>query len=238
MRRSAQPVVALLVALVVIAALAVYSAAAPSDNNDPSSRSAGKLGTLALYTWLQRLGLPVSRLSGSFDLSNADVLVVYDPSVSMSGDDVARIRQFTMSGGEVVVAFGPEGVAAAEPLLQSRSVQLAAPAPAATASPAQPFDVTERVRAVPTSSGFTLLEAPPLVPLLREAGGVVLGGVALGAGRLFVMPDTEPLSNDGLRHGDSGALVLALLGRARGGRVVFDEYHHGEGGAGGGASAI
>jgi Domain of unknown function (DUF4350) len=237
-KRLLHRLTALVVALVIIAGLAVYGAASPSDDNDPSSRSAGKLGTLALYTWLQRLGLPVSRLSATFDLGSADVLVEYDPSVTLSSDDVRRIRAFTSAGGEVIVSFGAEGIAAVQPLLQSLSVQLAAPAGAGVATPAQPFDVTGRVRSVPTSAGFALLPSPPLVPLLTQADGVVLGATVIGSGRVFILADTGPLSNDGLRGGDSGSLVLALLERSRGGRVAFDEYHHGEGIGAGGAAAI
>jgi len=45
-------------------------------------------------------------------------------------------------------------------------------------------------------------------------------------------------SNDGLRRGDSSFLALSLLQRARGGRISFDEYHHGEGSSATGASVI
>ena len=37
---------------------------------------------------------------------------------------------------------------------------------------------------------------------------------------------------------NSSFLALSLLQRARGGRISFDEYHHGEGTQAGGASAI
>jgi hypothetical protein len=66
----------------------------------------------------------------------------------------------------------------------------------------------------------------------------VAGIVQVGAGRAFVLGDTQPLSNDGLRHGDSSFLALSLLQRARGGRIRFDEYHHGEGTQTSGAGAI
>ena len=61
--------------------------------------------------------------------------------------------------------------------------------------------------------------------------------VAFG-GRAYVLGDTAPLSNDGLRHPDSSFLALSLLQRARGGRISFDEYHHGEGAQTSGAGAI
>jgi hypothetical protein len=54
-----------------------------------------------------------------------------------------------------------------------------------------------------------------------------------------VLASPFPLSNDGLRDGDSATLVLSLLERARGGAIGLDEYHHGESAqAPGGATAI
>ncbi|MBV8300901.1 MAG: hypothetical protein JOY68_03145 [Candidatus Dormibacteraeota bacterium] len=233
-----QPLVVLVGALLVLAAIAVFSARPPSDDSDPSSRSAGKLGSLALYTWLQRLGLDTERISGSFTLAATDVLVEYDPSVDFSPSEVATTRSFLDAGGEAIVAFGAEGVGSVQPLLQSLGVQLSSALPPGVATPAQPFDVASRVHAVPTSAGFALLEAPPVVPLLRQSSDVVLAGVQVGAGRVYVLGDTAPLSNDGLRDGDAAVLMLSLLDRARGGRVGFDEFHHGEGVSGTGAAAI
>src|SRR5205807_609888 len=62
----------------------------------------------------------------------------------------------------------------------------------------------------------------------------------VGAGRIYVIGSPHPLSNEGLqpRLGDSWGLVLAVLERARGGRIAFDEVHHGETGASGAAGAI
>ncbi|MBV8444592.1 MAG: hypothetical protein JOZ92_01615 [Candidatus Dormibacteraeota bacterium] len=233
-----QPLVILLAALLVLAAIVLVSARPPSDDSDPSSRSAGKLGSLALYTWLQRLGLDTQRISGNFTLSGTDVLVEYDPSVDFTSSDVATTRSFLDAGGQAIVAFGAEGVSSIEPLLQSMGVQLSSALPAGIASPAQPFDVASRVHSVPTSAGVSLLEAPPVVPLLRQSEDVVLAGVQVGAGRMYVLGDTGPLSNDGLRSGDAAVLMLSLLDRARGGRVGFDEFHHGEGASGTGAAAI
>jgi len=238
-RRTLQPLAVLLVALVVVAALAVAIALPPSDNGDPSSRSAGKLGTLALYTWLGRLGLSVSRLSGTFDLGATDVLVDYDPSVHFSAAELDSVMRLVRGGGDLVLVFDALSIDAALPLLQRIGAQVAGTLPPGTATPAQPFDPADRVHTVPTGGGFALLERTPLVSLLRSAGRTVAGGVRVGGGgRAWVVADSAPLSNDGLRHGDSAFFVLSLLERARGGRIAFDEFHHGEGATSGGAASI
>ena len=238
MRRSLQPLATLLAALVLIGVLAIAGAVPPSDDSNPSSRSAGKLGTLALYTWLGRLGLTVSRVSGTFTLNAADVLVVYEPSVDFSPAELDSVAAFVRGGGDVLLALDGATVAHAAPLLQRLGVQLDATTGAGTATPAQPFDPAGGVHQVPVGPGFALLEQQPLVPLLRENGAVVAAGVSLGSGRAYVVGNAQPLSNDGLRHDDSASFMLSLVERAGGGRIAFDEFHHGEGGGSDAATAI
>ena len=239
MRRSLQPLLVLIAALALVGVVAL-AVAVPPDQGNPSSRSAGRLGTLAVYTWLQRLGLPVSRVTGTFDLSQVDVLVEYDPLLTLSSSDVDATLDHVKRGGDVIVALAPESIAAAQPLLQRLGVELGATSAPGTALPAQPFDVAARVHSVPTGGGFSFLPSPTLVPLLTQNHAVVAAAVHVdGGGRVVIIGDTQPLSNDGLRHDDSSYFMLSLLERARGGRVAFDEFHHGEGGmANTGAAAI
>ncbi|MBV9525628.1 MAG: hypothetical protein JOZ46_07425 [Candidatus Dormibacteraeota bacterium] len=228
----------LIAGLAVIAVLTV-AITTPSNDADPSSRAVGKLGTLAAYTWLQRLGLPVSRLGGTFDLTGVDVLVEYDPSVPFTAPEVDSVMQHVQRGGDVMIAVGPEGAAAAAPLLQRLGLLVSADRGPGNAVPAQPFDVAQRVHDVPTAGGFSLSGPVAFVPLLVQGSAVVAGAERVGGGRATVLGDTAPLSNDGLRHGDSAFFLLSVLERARGGRVAFDEFHHGEGAqASTGAAAI
>lgn len=231
MRRSLQPLAVLLAGLVIVAVLAAISIAPPSDDSDPSSRSAGRLGTLALYTWLSDLGLPVSRVSNNFSLAGADVLVEYDPATGFSPRELDATTAFVRGGGDLILVLDQSSVATATPLLRRLGVGIAGPTGPGTAVPAQPFVPANDVHAVPTGRGLSLRDQGPVVPLLRQGDAVVAGAVALGAGRAYVVGTSLPFSNDGLRHGDSAYLMLGLLARARGGRVAFDEVHHGEGGA-------
>jgi hypothetical protein len=118
----------------------------------------------------------------------------------------------------------------AQVLFGALGVQVDRPVASAAATAAQPYDPTDRVRTVPVSAGFSFAPLPPAVPLLRVGDDVVASAVRVRhAGRAYLLGDTGPLSNDGLRRGDAAFFVLSLLERARGGRVGFDEYHHGEG---------
>lgn len=238
MRRSLPSLAVLLIALALIAVFVAIAVTPPADDTNPSSRSAGKLGTLALYTWLGNLGLDVTRVSGSFDLAGADVLVEYDPTTGFSAADVSAVAKFVRNGGDLIVAFDETSDVQVAPLLQRLSVTTGGAVPAGTAAPAQPFVPADDVHSVRSGPGLALADQQPMVALLRQNGAVVATAVALGAGRAYVLGSLASLSNDGLRHDDAAYLALGLLARARGGHVAFDEVHHGEVNGGAGAPGI
>ncbi|HEY6470389.1 MAG TPA: DUF4350 domain-containing protein [Candidatus Dormibacteraeota bacterium] len=237
-RAPLSAILVLIAGICVLAIIAIAAAVPPNDQTNPSSRSAGTLGTLALYTWFSRLGLDVNRISGTFDLHSSDVVFVYDPTDPLDSSDVKTAMSFVRSGGDLVLSVTPDTLANAAPLLGDIGVDPALSVGPGNATVAQPFDSTDRVSSVPMGAGLTFSDQSPLVPMLVEAGHVVAGMVRVGTGRVYVLGDTQPLSNDGLRHGDSAFLALSLLQRARGGRIGFDEYHHGETNATSGAGAI
>jgi len=72
------------------------------------------------------------------------------------------------------------------------------------------------------SSGPSIEAAPYLTPVLEQSGVITAAAETVpGGGRAYVLASPFPLSNDGLRDGDSATLVLALLERARGAVPVF-----------------
>ncbi len=217
MSRPPLPAVLTLIAAVcILVVIAIAAAIPPNDATNPSSRSAGTLGTLALYTWFTRLGLDVNRISGSFDLRAVDVVFCYDPTVELTAADVSSTMDFLRSGGDLVLAITPDTFANAAPLLGRLDINPAVLEGPGMATVAQPFDSTDRVHAVPVGAGLTFADEAPLVPMLVEQGQVVVGMERVGSGgRVYVLGDPQPLSNDGLRHDDSAFLALSLLQRAR-----------------------
>jgi len=230
-------------ALLVIAALAVLGIGSGPSPDDPSSRSAGRSGTLALYTWLHDgLGLSeVHRISGAYDLGDLDVLIVNHPTVALSDADARAVLDLLRGGGTLLLTVDGQDLAAAAALLDRLGIVPLTTVRPDVASSTQPIDPGDRVHAIPLGAAALAFRVTPDVsPLLTSGGRTVMVGAAVGGGRAYVLGSPYPLSNIGLRPsaGDTWALVLALLERARGGRIGFDEVHHGEGAAATGAEAI
>jgi hypothetical protein len=229
MRRALTPYALAVAALVLALLLLVLGTAPPVQNDDPSSRVAGKAGTLALYTWLGALGYNVHRISGQFDTSATDALFIVDPRSPISDADAGAVMQALGRGADLVLAVTPQSQSEAGALLLRLRLSIGSSRPAGTSSPAQPIDAGGRVHSVPMAAGSAIDPAAYLTPLLTQ--GSALTAVAeqvSGGGRAYVLASAFPLSNDGLRDGDSAALVLSILDRARGGAIGFDEFHHGE----------
>jgi hypothetical protein len=228
-RRSLVGYVVAGVAVILTLVVLVVGTPAPNQDDDPSSRVAGKAGTLALYNWLNKLGFGVHRISGQFDTSGTDALFIVDPRTPISEAEADTVIQSVTNGADLVLAVSPESEPSAEALLIRLRVDLGAARPAGDSVPDQPIDVGGRVHHVPMAAGSSILPAPYLTPLLTQAGELTaVAEQVSGGGRAYVLASAFPLSNDGLRDADSSTLVLSMLERARGGSIGFDEFHHGE----------
>ncbi len=240
------PLGVLLVCVVAIGLLAALLGRTPPSGTDPSSRSAGKLGTLALFQWLSRLGLPAQRMSGDFSPAGGDVLVVHDPVLPFTEQDANATLDMVRGGGELILDVDTTSAEAAATLLSRLGVfpgptglfQQGDATTVRNASVAVPVDPAGLVHTVPVQPGVDFDLTAQTAPLLTVDDHVVGVGVPVGSGRAYVIGSTFPLSNDGLRRGDSAQLLLALIDRARGGRVVVDEVHHGETSSGGATAAL
>ncbi len=212
-------------------ALAAFLTLLPADGGEDrgaTSHSSGPGGALALYRWLGELGYDVGRLEyRDFALDpGADLLFVLAPADSYTPAEADAVLAWVESGGTLILAddrrFG-----GAAPLLRGLGVSLTA-APdailrAALSQPAAPADT------ISAQTGVTLGGLPAdAAPIAGAEGAPVLAGVQRGAGYIYLSAALSPFSNAGLADAGSAALVLSLLRRAPpGGRLIFDEYHHG-----------
>jgi hypothetical protein len=66
------------------------------------------------------------------------------------------------------------------------------------------------------------------VKLLGPADAAIVAGIKRGRGYIYLSAATHPFTNAGLRDSENAGLALNLLRRVpAGGRIQFDEYHHG-----------
>lgn len=249
MRRGAGgPLAILLGCLLVIAVVAALLAPRSVSDSDPSSRSAGDAGTLALYLWLSRLGLPVERMTGDFVPGRADVLVIAEPTDAITAQQAQDVVAMVRDGGMVILAADRGSLNQSADLLSALGAlpdtaglqEDSSAQPAAfDATAAAPIDPAGLVHTVPMRSGFTFdTRSDSTVTLLHHGDDAVGVAAPLGRGRAYVLSSPYPLSNLGVREKDSAPFLLALIDRARGGHVVFDEVHHGETASGGASAAL
>jgi hypothetical protein len=232
-RSNVAPVAILVAVLAILVVVLVIAAPGSGGNDDYTSTGNDKVGTLALYDWLQAIGDNVDRIDSEFTLGGTDVLISAAPldQYAYTASDDATLTAFLRGGGEAILAVVDPDAAAA--VLQPLGIDAEA-SDASAASPSQPYPGSTGVGSVPlVPSGespvgnvWAFSGGTNLVPLLGSAAEPVAVAVQVGAGRLYLIGSDYPLSNDGLRRGASASFVLGLVQDARGHRIGFDEIHH------------
>jgi hypothetical protein len=198
------------------------------------------------------LGLDVHRITGDFDLTTSDVVVMQEPIATLTDSDVQSLDAFMRGGGEVIVAVGAAGGGdVVTPFLDHLGVFPVGAVTGGSATGLAPVNPSVPVGSVDVGPVAVDLGTRGGTALLGLDRSVVMREITTGSGRALVLGSDYPMSNEGLRvtrpddHGqlqptgsDASSLVLAMLGQARPQtgpplRVGFDEFHHGEGAHGG-----
>jgi hypothetical protein len=201
----------------------------------PSTHTSDPRGALALYRWIAGMGYNVERLQyRTFALDpTTNLLFILAPSVRISAEEADLLVAWVEEGGTLVLAdertgdFAPLGALfraldlglvrpdegagfAAVPVLQ----------PALAAPPAARLNIRSGARVETTRNDLAILAG--------DAAGPTLVGLQLGEGYVYLSSSVFPFTNSGLGADDNAALTLNLLRRVpAGGRIAFDEIHHG-----------
>jgi len=217
-------VLGVLGALVLVLVLLRGSSTKGQSPNHASTSDAVD-GTSALRAYADALGYQSGSVEGTFSLPTAAGLVfVFTPSNGFSADQVAQLNSWMQSGGVVVYA-----AEAGDPQLDTqfglRRSRTGVPARAHAAAPI--FGGVEAVGGADTARAFK--PAATQVPLLRNDAGEVLGvRQAVSQGQLIALTDPLILCNGYLGKPDNGRFAADLMAMTpAGGRVWFDEFHHG-----------
>ena len=181
-------------------------------------------GTSALRLYADTLGHSSGLIEGDFSLpSTPGLLFIFTPG-AFTADQVQQVNTWVTSGGVVVYAAedgDPQLDAQFGLGRSSRQV------PAAAQAPAPVFGGVQSVSGADAARAFS--PGPSEVPLLRNQGHDVLAvRKAVGRGLLVAMTDPLVLCNGYLEKADNGRFAADLLAiTPAGGRVWFDEFHHG-----------
>jgi hypothetical protein len=219
-------------------ALAAFVGLAPRGDDQgqdtPTSHASGAGGALALYRWLGSLGYQVERLEyRDFALDPAlDLLVVLAPDSRYSPEEAAAVLAWVEAGGTLLLADDRPGrFAGGDALLQAMSASIdAAPAGARARAPLlQPALGRPAADTVPAASAAMLGALPAGAALLvGPEAAPLLAGIQRGRGYIYLSAALHPFTNAGVGQPGGAALLLGLLRRIpAGGRVAFDEIHHG-----------
>ncbi len=231
----------LLILAGLFAALALFIALGPGraasvPGSGASSHASGPRGALALYRWIEALGYDVRRLQYAERFApdpEAAVLIVLGPSERYTGDEAAAVAEWVERGGVLILADDRPGqLGGAAPLFRAFDIELFVPPENPLPEPApvlQPAFSAPPARAVVASAPTVLRTTrADAVPLAGANAAPLVLGLPYGNGYVFASAALHPFTNGGLDEGDNAAMVLNMLRRApQGGRIVFDEYHHG-----------
>jgi len=221
---------------VLIAFVVVSPGRAPSLAPDtPTTYSSAPTGALALYEWTRAMGYDARRLEyRPFELTDDDaVLVMLNPSAAISKDHARHIRTWVERGGTLIFAEDtPALFSISNALFDELQVRMTV------------ITGTQEIERVPALQ--PVFDQPPVrelnarpqralapqrndyAPLFGAAGQTLIAGIRVGQGYAYISATTHPFTNSGLRDRQHAALVLNMLRRAPpGGRILFDEYHHG-----------
>ncbi len=195
-------------------------------NRSPNHASSSDApdGTSALRLYADALGHSSGLIEGDFSLpSTSGLLFIFTPG-AFTADEVQRVSAWITSGGVVVYA-AEDG----DPQLDAQfglgrsSRQVAASAQA----PAPVFGGIESVSGADAARAFS--PSASQVPLLRNRGHDALAvREVIGRGLLVALTDPLILCNGYLKRADNGRFAADLMALTpSGGRVWFDEFHHG-----------
>lgn len=234
LRRELVLLVALFLVLVAFIAFGPLQAD-EGQGGSPTTYASAPEGALALYRWLNAIGYDAQRLEyTAFAVAPADDLIfVLAPAQAYSADEADALLAWVEAGGTLVLADDRPGqFGDARALLRALDLRVErlegdrieiAPIlqPAIGDPPAERLVASTRSAVRSERGDLAVIAGAP-------NGEAVLVGLQRGAGYVYVSSALHPFTNAGLRDPQNAAVVLNMLRRVpAGGRVRFDEIHHG-----------
>jgi hypothetical protein len=212
-------------ALLVFAIVLLRGTGTQGRSPEHASTSDAPDGTSGLRAYGDALGHSSGPVEGDFTLaSSPGLLFVFTPTSGFSAAEVQQLTSWMQSGG--VVVYGAED---GDPQLDIQfGLRRSATSVSAKAHAAAP--ILGGVQTVAGADGARAFRTTAAqVPLLRnDAGDVLSLRQDVGRGQLVALTDPLILCNGNLGKPDNGRFAADLMAMTpAGGRVWFDEFHHG-----------
>jgi Domain of unknown function (DUF4350) len=234
-RRDILIIAGLFLALILFVAFGPGRQPSNSGPGGPTTHSSDDDGALALYNWASALGYNARRLEyRAFTLDEQDAaLVILNPSERIDRAQSRAMLDWVERGGTLIFAddssalFGPANALLAD--LDVETTVYSTTTTIARAAPAQPALDQPPLAAAPVNTDRKLvMRTDDYVNLVGTPDAIVVAGIKRGSGYIYLSAAAYPFTNAGLRHEANAALALNMLRRVpAGGRILFDEYHHG-----------
>ncbi|HMO60415.1 MAG TPA: DUF4350 domain-containing protein, partial [Roseiflexaceae bacterium] len=208
----------------------------PADAPDaPTSYAAGRGGAYAFFNWVAQMEYDARRLEyRAFELSSDDdMLVMLNPSEPVTRDEAREVITWIEDGGILILADDtPAFMGPPNAVLDELEVDIRVYSTTATiarSAPLQPaLDRPAVAEAEVRAGRMVVPRVHSYAAILGEPDAAVLIGMQRGRGYAYISSSVYPFTNAGLRNPENARVVLNLLRRVPyGGRIVFDEYHHG-----------
>jgi len=213
---------------------------APAGSGASSSFGTGPSGAAAFAQLLGDRGHPLTRSTrpvSATDLPAGSTLMVLDPT-SWTRADTTAVAGFLRQGGHVVVAGSPPGSGLLAALFGPGPLPRWRGPSSGPAHPVANAPVVAGVGSVSSGPSGSLVPAGRATPILAGPQGTfAVADDTAAQPAAVLLASGAPLTNGLLAERDNAALGLNLAGPS-GSRVVFDEYDHGFGRAGGGLAGL
>ncbi len=222
---------------VVIGALTEGPPAAERPSPTPSTFFSDPPGARGLLLVVQRFlpsaapwRRPLADLPDPPPLGRGPTLIAAGPSVSLSAAEADALDDWLSAGGQLILCVDKDWD------VQGGSPGFLARHDASVETEKKEEDERRTVRAacVPDETLALRLPSGSRVrgkgrELVRDGDDVLALAVAVGRGRIVVLPSAAFVSNASVRGSDNAVLLVALCAEWKNPLVLFDEYHHGFG---------
>lgn len=217
----------LLAAAVLIVLTALVTPPPVVRDQVPTSFNTGEKGIKGAFLALHRLGYQTARWEKpSAALADVDAarttLVITAPRYNLIANETQGVKDFVRRGGWVLAAgSGAAAMLLSDPKAMQIDNHVCEAVPEGFSSLATVqhlhFEHTFQWKSIPTE-----LE---LAQSCGDRAAAVL--IPMGKGTVVLWSESAPMTNEGLKHDENLALLLASLPAAHS-TVLFDEYLHGE----------